>query len=206
LGRFGSDESKEKYARLIAERFASGPRRTISLAVGEVLSIAALVVKYDDHATTYYRKNGEPTSQVERIRSAVRPLVKLYGSTPAAEFSPTKLQQWERHWSNLARNGGAKKESGQFPVTAALREPPGQLCLPGFGITPRHNVLPGQLVPVVRGANHREIVQLRWGLIPSWSKGAKIAFFCLSARADKVKTKPAFRSAFKSRRCLPADS
>jgi putative SOS response-associated peptidase YedK len=58
----------------------------------------------------------------------------------------------------------------------------------------------------VRGADTREIVQLRWGLIPSWAKDAKIAFSCLNARADTIKTKPAFRSAYKSRRCLvPAD-
>lgn len=73
-------------------------------------------------------------------------------------------------------------------------------------MTPRYNVSPGQFVTAVRGADHREIVQLRWGLIPSWSKDAKIAFSCLNARADTVKTKPAFRSAYKSRRCLiPAD-
>jgi putative SOS response-associated peptidase YedK len=81
-----------------------------------------------------------------------------------------------------------------------------QAPLPGFDITPRYNVSPGQLVPAVRGTDQREIVQLRWGLIPSWSKDAKIAFSCLNARADTVKTKPAFRSAYKSRRCLiPAD-
>ncbi|WP_254509254.1 SOS response-associated peptidase [Anatilimnocola floriformis] len=81
-----------------------------------------------------------------------------------------------------------------------------QAPLPGLETVPRYNVSPGQFVLAIRGADQREIVQLKWGLIPSWSKDAKIAFSCLNARADTVKTKPAFRSAYKSRRCLvPAD-
>lgn len=46
------------------------------------------------------------------------------------------------------------------------------------------------------------LVNLRWGLIPSWSKDPKIAFSLINARAETVSEKPAFRSAFKSRRCL----
>lgn len=81
-----------------------------------------------------------------------------------------------------------------------------QASLPGFDITPRYNVSPGQLVLAVRGAAAREIVQLRWGLIPSWAKDNKLAFQCLNARSETVATKPAFRAAYKSRRCLiPAD-
>jgi putative SOS response-associated peptidase YedK len=40
------------------------------------------------------------------------------------------------------------------------------------------------------------------GLIPSWAKNAKIAYGTIHARSDTVATKPAFRSAFKKRRCL----
>ena len=72
LGKFGSDESREKYARVIAEHFGNRQRRTIDVVPGEALSVAALVVKYEDHAVEYYRKNGEATSQIERIRAAVR--------------------------------------------------------------------------------------------------------------------------------------
>src|SRR5688572_13234308 len=43
---------------------------------------------------------------------------------------------------------------------------------------------------------------LKWGLIPPWSKGAKISYGTINARADTVATKPAFRSAYKKRRCL----
>ena len=47
---------------------------------------------------------------------------------------------------------------------------------------------------------------VRWGLIPNWAKDAKIGYSLINARADTVAEKPAFRSAFKRRRCLiPAD-
>jgi putative SOS response-associated peptidase YedK len=81
-----------------------------------------------------------------------------------------------------------------------------QAPLPGFDVRPRYNVSPGQMIVAVRGAEQREIVQLKWGLIPVWAKDTKIAFQCLNARSETVATKPAFRSAYKTRRCLiPAD-
>jgi putative SOS response-associated peptidase YedK len=47
---------------------------------------------------------------------------------------------------------------------------------------------------------------MRWGLIPSWAKDAAIGASCINARADSVADKPAFRDAYKRRRCLvPAD-
>ena len=70
--------------------------------------------------------------------------------------------------------------------------------------TPRYNVAPTTTVPAVRNREDgkRELVQLRWGLIPPWAKDTKIAYSTINARADTVATKPAFRSAFKKRRCL----
>lgn len=67
----------------------------------------------------------------------------------------------------------------------------------------RYNVAPTQQVPVVRLATSgRELVQLRWGLIPSWAKDLSIGAKMINARAETVAEKPAFRSAFKRRRCL----
>jgi putative SOS response-associated peptidase YedK len=67
--------------------------------------------------------------------------------------------------------------------------------------TPSYNVAPTQSVAVVRQADdHREAVLMRWGLIPSWAKDAKMAQ--INARGDTVATKPMSRSAFKKRRCL----
>lgn len=71
-------------------------------------------------------------------------------------------------------------------------------------LKPRYNIAPTQTVPIVRlnSAGRREIAFLRWGLIPFWSKDAKIAYRTINARAETVATAPAFRAAFKKRRCL----
>ena len=65
---------------------------------------------------------------------------------------------------------------------------------------PRYNIPPTTEVLAVR--HPRELAKFRWGLIPSWAKDAKIAYSTINARADTVATKPAFRSAFKKRRCV----
>jgi putative SOS response-associated peptidase YedK len=47
---------------------------------------------------------------------------------------------------------------------------------------------------------------LRWGLIPSWAKDPSIGYRMINAKSETVTEKPAFRAAFKHRRCLiPAD-
>jgi putative SOS response-associated peptidase YedK len=68
---------------------------------------------------------------------------------------------------------------------------------------PRYNVPPTASIPAVRLiGGKRKLGLLKWGLIPSWAKDKKIAFSTINARGDTVATKPAFRSAFKRRRCL----
>jgi putative SOS response-associated peptidase YedK len=70
---------------------------------------------------------------------------------------------------------------------------------------PNYNVAPTQLVPVVRlkpEDRTREMVLLKWGLIPSWAKDPAIGSRMINARADTVAEKPAFREAFRRRRCL----
>jgi putative SOS response-associated peptidase YedK len=73
----------------------------------------------------------------------------------------------------------------------------------------RYNLPPGGGVPAVRvapGRGRRETVSLHWGLVPAWVKeradfGAKL----INARAESLAGKPAFREAFRLRRCaLPA--
>jgi putative SOS response-associated peptidase YedK len=52
----------------------------------------------------------------------------------------------------------------------------------------------------------RELRVARWGLVPFWAKDPKIGSRLINARAETVDSKPAFRQAFKRRRCLlPAD-
>jgi len=76
-------------------------------------------------------------------------------------------------------------------------------------VQPRFNIAPTQDAAVVRiavNSNERELAQLRWGLIPPWSKDASIGVCMINAKSETVFEKPAFRQAARSRRCLiPAD-
>lgn len=70
----------------------------------------------------------------------------------------------------------------------------------------RYNVAPTQTVPVVLDETPEMLSGARWGLIPAWAKDKKIGASLINARAETVAVKPAFRTAFKKRRCLiPAD-
>lgn len=75
--------------------------------------------------------------------------------------------------------------------------------------SPRYNVAPTQPVPIVRQNPKEPVRQLslvRWGLIPSWAKDMSGAASMVNARSETAATKPAFRDALKSCRCLvPAD-
>lgn len=73
---------------------------------------------------------------------------------------------------------------------------------------PRYNVAPTQAVAVVRDAEggERELAGLRWGLIPHWTNDPSLGNRLINARSETVERKPAFRDAFRTRRCLvPAD-
>jgi len=71
-------------------------------------------------------------------------------------------------------------------------------------VVPRYNIAPTQTVLAIRPGEHgREWALLRWGLVPSWAKSTK-GPLNINARSETVATSPAFRSAFKRRRCLIA--
>ena len=72
-------------------------------------------------------------------------------------------------------------------------------------LRPRYNIAPSQdVVAIRRAAEGRELALLRWGLIPFWAKDAAIGNRMINARAETVAEKPAFRAAFRRRRCLIA--
>ena len=76
-------------------------------------------------------------------------------------------------------------------------------------LAPSFNVAPQSFQPVVRlshESGERETMVMRWGLVPYWSKDGKAAFSTFNAKSETVATSPAFREAWKTRRCLvPAD-
>lgn len=71
-------------------------------------------------------------------------------------------------------------------------------------LQPRYNIAPTQAIAVVKALSDsgRQLQLLRWGLIPAWSKDSSIGARLINARAETVAEKPAFRNAFKKRRCL----
>ena len=69
-------------------------------------------------------------------------------------------------------------------------------------IQPRYNIAPTQPVPVITNEAPNALSMLRWGLIPSWSKDMSAASKMINARAETAAEKPAFRAAFRRRRCL----
>ena len=79
------------------------------------------------------------------------------------------------------------------------------LDAPARNTQPRYNIYPTTTIDaVVERDGKRELVPMRWGLIPSWwSKPLKeMKLATINARAESVAEKPMFRSAFKRTRCL----
>lgn len=73
---------------------------------------------------------------------------------------------------------------------------------------PRYNIAPTQPVLIVRNDHHaeRELMLVRWGLIPSWVKNPAEFTTLINARSETAAEKPSFRAALRHRRCLvPAD-
>jgi putative SOS response-associated peptidase YedK len=71
-------------------------------------------------------------------------------------------------------------------------------------VEPRYNIAPTQYVAAVRDDQQgkRELVMLRWGLVPSWAKDPSIGNRMINARAETVAEKPSYRNAYRHRRCL----
>jgi len=81
---------------------------------------------------------------------------------------------------------------------------------PSPNFAPSWNVAPTDPLPIVHydaKAGERSLDVMRWGLIPFWAKDIKIGFSTIYAKAEGIETKPAFREAFRQRRCLvPLDN
>ena len=72
-------------------------------------------------------------------------------------------------------------------------------------LSPRYNIAPTQDIAAVRllpEEERRELVLMRWGLVPYWADDPSIGSRMINARSESVAEKPAFRSAFARRRCL----
>ncbi|HEY3421099.1 MAG TPA: SOS response-associated peptidase [Methanomassiliicoccales archaeon] len=68
--------------------------------------------------------------------------------------------------------------------------------------TSRLNISPGQPAPVIFDLEGRRVVEMQWGLVPSWAKDVKIGSKMFNARSETLDEKPSFRILLKRKRCL----
>jgi putative SOS response-associated peptidase YedK len=101
--------------------------------------------------------------------------------------------------------GRARLSSDVSEIKVAFRIPP-ERPTPNFAAS--WNVAPTDPLPVVRydpKEHQRTLEVMRWGLVPFWAKD--IGFANINAKAEGIENKPAFREAFRHRRCLvPVDN
>ena len=71
--------------------------------------------------------------------------------------------------------------------------------------SPRYNIAPTQLVPVIRQHPKepvRQISMMKWALFPNWARDASIATGTINAKSETAATKPAFRGAVERREIM----
>ncbi len=95
LGRFDLPETLAKYHRFVAELLSGGGLPQVE---ANEITVVEIIARFWEHAQVYYRKpNGTPTSEVENIRLALRPVRDLYGHTTANDFGPRALKAVRQH-------------------------------------------------------------------------------------------------------------
>ncbi len=94
---------------------------------------------------------------------------------------------------------------GRFTLTTTpqdLQTAFSWLSIPPDAVSPRYNIAPTQPIAVVANNGQKSLDYFIWGLIPSWAKDPGIGNRMINARAETLAEKPAYRSAFRRRRCL----
>ena len=97
---------------------------------------------------------------------------------------------------------------GRFVLTAnpEMVQQAFNLTTPPAQMQPRYNIAPTQPIMVITNENPTEVTYHRWGLIPSWAKDMSMASNMINARSESAAEKPAYRAAFRRRRCIiPTD-
>jgi hypothetical protein len=108
LGKWNTPDSLPAYERVLAEWLANGRRWPVTpsspLEVPNPsgpttpsgpasFRVSELIAAFWRHAQKHYRdQDGKPTRELDNFRDALRPLRRLYGSTPASDFGPLALR------------------------------------------------------------------------------------------------------------------
>lgn len=100
LGQFGSDEAQRAY-----EAFLVDLTETKDVPVeSHRLTVDELCLRFMTHAEQYYVKDGCPTSEVGCLKSALKPLIALFGHTPVIAFGPKRLAQVRKSMVDAGRH------------------------------------------------------------------------------------------------------
>ena len=96
LGKYGSEESKEKFRRLVAEFLAGGQKpkadsQSLPSPWPRPIKVKQLILAFWRHAKQRYVKNGQPTSEIRSFKTALRPVRQLYGRELVTNFGPLAL-------------------------------------------------------------------------------------------------------------------
>jgi putative SOS response-associated peptidase YedK len=73
---------------------------------------------------------------------------------------------------------------------------------PMIGSRSRFNIAPGNEMPVIVNGDNNNLVMMKWGLVPHWTRDLRTAKRPINARAETLSEKPSFAGLLKNRRCL----
>lgn len=162
LGKFGSVESRVKYAELIKQHVTGTLVDPIAPSDAEDTgpTIHVICAAYVLHAQTYYRKNGKVTAEYHCILSAMRPLKELFGDSPAKDFDSVALRlvrqkmidsnDWCREYINksIGRVIRIFRHAAEFKLVSASIIPELELVEPlKFGRTKAKDYEPRSEIP-----------------------------------------------------------
>jgi hypothetical protein len=90
LGKYGDQEAQQNYNKIIAEWLSNGKQPA---GQGRNITINEIIARFWVYAEGYYRNpDGTPTSELDSLRYALRPLSNLYGNTEASDFGTRGLR------------------------------------------------------------------------------------------------------------------
>lgn len=93
LGKYNSEESRQKYARIIAELAAAPTPARVTVRATSDVTVNEVLLAFWEHAQRHYRRaDGTPTNEVKEYRLVSKAVRELYGHTPATEFGPLALK------------------------------------------------------------------------------------------------------------------
>ena len=102
LGKFNSPESRQNYARVVAEMSLASPlpeQASLHPPIA-LLLISEVLVKYLEFAEVYYGANETSSKEFRAMIDAVAPVNEMYGDSSANEFGPLKLKSIRQYMIN----------------------------------------------------------------------------------------------------------